>query len=74
MKITLDGVEPTGGEDGARSGGVVPLVDDGRLHDVDVVIGRAAPRRQNDERDRNSEQPDEDSSHPLTLDRTLTRG
>ena len=73
IKVTLDGVEPAADEGGARSVGVVRLVDDGRLHDVDVVIGRAAPRRQEEERGGNAEQPDEDPSHPSTIDQTRTR-
>jgi hypothetical protein len=74
VTIRLDGVEPVLDELGARSAGVVLLVDDGRLHDVDVVIGQAAPRRQEDEPDGHTEKPDEDSAHQAMVDRTSAGG
>jgi cyclic beta-1,2-glucan synthetase len=76
VAIRLDGVEsPTVGSRGRSAGaGVVPLVGDGLLHDVDVVIGQVTPGRQEDEPDGYTEQPDEDSFHATNVDRSGAGG
>ena len=69
MKVVLDGAELPTGESETASAVVVPLVDDGRLHELDVVMGRPAPRREDEESERDTEEPDEYSSHPRTVTR-----
>jgi hypothetical protein len=69
VQAVLDGVEVRAGESETRSGAVLTLVDDGRLHELDVVVGRPAPRREDEESERDTEEPDQDASHPATLNR-----
>ena len=69
VKAVLDGAELPAGESETRSAVVVSLVDDGRLHDLEVVMGRPAPRREDEESERDAEKPDEDSSHPPSIAR-----
>jgi len=64
LKLVLDGVEPREGE---MQSAVVPLVDDGRVHDLDVVLRRQAQGREEDQPERHAEEPDEDASHPVTI-------
>jgi cyclic beta-1,2-glucan synthetase len=68
LKLALDGVELATGEGSSRSAGLVRLIDDGCLHELDVVIGRPAPRGEQEEPERHAEEPDQKSSHPIKID------
>ena len=69
VKVVSDGVEFPASDVEMRSAAVVPLVDDGGFHELDVVMGRSAPRREDDESERDADKPDEDPSHPARLER-----